>query len=119
MEPALARVAGKRWRIALVLTGVMVAAYFSFILLVAYDKAALGAPLVPGLSVGMALGVGVILVAWIVTSVYVHWANTSYDAELSRVKRELEPAETAPGPIPGPLAEADPAPTAAPTEVTP
>lgn len=119
MEPALARVAGKRWRIALVLTGVMVAAYFGFILLVAYDKAALGALLVPGLSVGMALGVGVILVAWIVTSVYVHWANTSYDAELSQVRRELEPDEAAKRPAPGSPTAADPAPTTAPSEVTP
>ena len=45
-----------RWRIAVTLTAAMMAAYFGFILLVAFNKPLLGRLLAPGLSLGMLLG---------------------------------------------------------------
>jgi uncharacterized membrane protein (DUF485 family) len=86
MEPELEKVAASRWRVALALTAVMMTTYFGFILLVAYGKARLAALVVPGLSLGMALGVGVIAVAWGLTAIYVVWANRYYDAALERAK---------------------------------
>jgi uncharacterized membrane protein (DUF485 family) len=71
-----------RWRIAVILTITMMAVYFGFILLVAFNKPLLGRPLLPGLSLGMLLGALVIVVAWVLTWVYVQWANTHYDARL-------------------------------------
>lgn len=53
----------------------MVAVYFGFIGLVAYDRALLARQLRPGLSVGILLGALVIVVAWLLTLVYVRWAN--------------------------------------------
>ena len=69
-----------QWRLALVLTGVMMAVYFAFILLVAYAKPLLGRLLVPGLSLGTLLGVLVIVTAWVVIWIYVRWANRHYDS---------------------------------------
>jgi len=74
----------RRWKVALALTGVMLAVYFGFVLGIAFDKAALGAPLVPGLSLGMALGVGVIITAFALTALYARWANRTYDPALER-----------------------------------
>ncbi|HEV8149834.1 MAG TPA: DUF485 domain-containing protein [Gemmatimonadales bacterium] len=71
-------------RVALLLTGFMLALYFGFILLVAYAKPLLGRKLVPGLSLGILLGALVIVCAWLLTWVYVRWANTHYDSELER-----------------------------------
>ena len=78
--------AAAQWRLALVLTGVMMAVYFAFILLVAYAKPLLGRLLVPGLSLGTLLGVLVIVTAWVVIWIYVRWANGYYDATVKRLR---------------------------------
>jgi len=83
----LEAVSAARWRIALTLTAAMMAVYFGFILLVAFDKPLLGRLIVPGLSLGMLLGVLVIAAAWVLTWVYVRWANTHYDSRLAGLKR--------------------------------
>jgi uncharacterized membrane protein (DUF485 family) len=72
-------------RIALALTAAMVAVYFGFIALIAYRKPLLGRLLAPGLSLGILLGALVIVASWLLTWVYVRWANTRYDAELERL----------------------------------
>ena len=70
--------------VAFLLTAVMIAIYFGFILLIAFDKPLLGRKLRPGLSLGILLGAVVIVSSWLLTWVYVRWANTHYDAELER-----------------------------------
>lgn len=69
------------------LTAAIVAIYFGFILLIAYDKPLMGRLLRPGLSVGVLLGALVIVLSWLLTWVYVRWANTHYDAGLDAVRR--------------------------------
>jgi uncharacterized membrane protein (DUF485 family) len=81
-DPNLTAVSAARWRMAILLTTTMMVVYFGFILLVAFNKPLLGRPLVGGLSIGMLLGVLVIVTAWVVTWVYVRWANSHYDASL-------------------------------------
>ena len=73
---------------ALALTVAMMAVYFGFILLVAFDKPLLARPIVPGLSVGILLGVLVIATAWVLIAVYVRWANRHYDAAIARLRSE-------------------------------
>ena len=84
---SLEAVSAARWRVALSLTVAMMAVYFGFILLVAFDKPLLGRTIAPGLSLGILLGVLVILTAWVLTWVYVRWANTHYDRRLGELKR--------------------------------
>jgi uncharacterized membrane protein (DUF485 family) len=75
-----------RWRVAISLTLVMLAVYVGFILLVAFDKPLLGRVLVPGLSLGILLGVLVIAVVWLLTWWYIRWAN-AHDATLRGTSR--------------------------------
>ena len=84
---ALRAVSAARWRIALSLTIAMMVVYFGFILLVAFRKPLLGTQLIPGLSLGMLLGAAVILVAWLLTWIYVRWANRHYDASLRGLRQ--------------------------------
>ncbi len=86
-DSALKAVSAARWRMAILLTAIMMVVYFGFILLVAFNKPLLGTPLVAGLSLGMLLGVLVIAAAWILIWVYVRWANTHYDASLQGLRR--------------------------------
>jgi uncharacterized membrane protein (DUF485 family) len=82
----LEAVSAARWRIAISLTIAMMAAYFGFILLVAFNKPLLGTLVTRGLSLGMLLGALVIIVAWVLTWTYVRWANTHYDASLDKLR---------------------------------
>jgi uncharacterized membrane protein (DUF485 family) len=84
---SLSAVAARRWRVALALTAAMVVLYFGFITLIAFNKHLLGRLLAPGLSLGILLGALVIVCSWLLTWVYVRWANTRYDAALHRLKQ--------------------------------
>ena len=79
--------AAARWRIAISLTAAMVAIYFGFILLIAYNKPLMGKLVTRGLTVGVLLGACVIVLSWVLTWIYVRWANTHYDAGLDEVRR--------------------------------
>ena len=83
----LKKVSAERWRIAITLSICMLAIYFGFILLIAFDKPLMGSIIAPGLSLGILLGVIVILSAWVLTTVYVRWANRVYDAKISKLRR--------------------------------
>jgi uncharacterized membrane protein (DUF485 family) len=85
-EARLTAIARRRWRVSLGLTLAMMVLYFGFILLIAYNKPLLAVPLVPGLTLGILLGALVIVVSWLLTWVYVRWANLHYD----RAVRELD-----------------------------
>ena len=79
----LTRVAAARWRLALLLTAVMTLVYVGFILLIAFNKPLLGTILMPGLSLGILLGVLLILTAWALIMIYVRWTNTHYDSRVA------------------------------------
>jgi uncharacterized membrane protein (DUF485 family) len=82
----LAAVSAARWRIAVTLTVAMMVAYFGFILLVAFNKPLLGTAIAPGLSLGILLGALVIVVAWVLTWIYIRWANTHYDSSVDGLR---------------------------------
>ena len=76
-----------RWRIAIALTAAMMALYFGFILLIAFNKPLLARIVTPGLSLGILLGALVIVAAWVLIWIYVRWANTHYDAAIDAIRR--------------------------------
>lgn len=81
---ALARA---RWRVAITLTAIMIAVYFGFIALIAFNKPLLATRVAPGLTLGIVLGVCVIVASWLLTWVYVYWANAHYDARLEGLRK--------------------------------
>ncbi|WP_257449045.1 DUF485 domain-containing protein [Archangium lipolyticum] len=83
----LETLAAARWRVAAVLTAGTLVSYFGFILLVAFDKPLMGKLLAPGLSLGILLGALVIAAAWVLTGIYVMWANNKYDKALHQFRR--------------------------------
>ena len=87
----LTRVAAERWRLAMLLTAIMTVVYVGFILLIAFNKPLLGTVLMPGLSLGILLGVLVIITAWALILIYVKWTNDHYDravADSQQARRE-------------------------------
>src|SRR5437667_34235 len=56
-DGAIARLAARRWRVALILTAAMLAVYFGFILLIAFAKPLMGSPVAGKLTLGSFLGI--------------------------------------------------------------
>jgi len=82
-------VVARRWRVGGVLTAVMMAAYFGFILLVAFDKESAGELLAGGrVSLGIVLGALVIILAPVLTTIYVRWANRHYDPAIKALRKQ-------------------------------
>ena len=80
------QLARQRWRIAIALSAVVVIVYFGFVLLVAFDKPRVATLLAPGLSLGILLGALVIVVSWLVTWLYVRWANAHFDRRVQALR---------------------------------
>ena len=80
--------AAARDRVAALLTVAMIAIYFGFIALIAFAKAFLARLIAPGLTIGIALGVLVIVSSWLLTLFYVRWTNQKYDARLDALRAE-------------------------------
>ena len=65
------------------LTAIMLVIYYGYIALVAYDKPLIAQPLFGAVTVGLVIGIGVIVSAVLLTGIYVLRANGKFD-ELSR-----------------------------------
>lgn len=84
-NPEYQRLAAKKKSLSTLLTVLMLIAYFSFILLLAFGQDVLNQK-VGSTTLGIPYGVGVIIFAWILTGIYVRWANNNYDAAMQRLK---------------------------------
>lgn len=85
-KPETLRSVGRRHRhVAFGLTALMLAVYFIFILVVAYFKETLSQQVVPGLSLGILVGVAVIAFALVLTFFYAAWVNHVHDAAVERL----------------------------------
>jgi uncharacterized membrane protein (DUF485 family) len=80
---------GRRWRVSLVLTASLFVLYYGYILLIATNKALLSRRIGEVTTIGIPLGAAVIVGAWVLTGVYVLWANRAYDAEVARLREHL------------------------------
>lgn len=91
-HPLFNELVHKRQRFALMLTLIMLVVYYGFIMLIAFAPGWLGTPLYAGTSVtrGIPIGVGIILLSFILTAVYVVRANGEYDRLTQQLLREVE-----------------------------
>ena len=88
-SPDFKRLVRGKWTIAIILTFLLFLVYYGFILLVAGNKAFLAQKIGEYTTLGIPLGVGVIIAAWVLTFIYVSWANRVQDAEVSRLLDDL------------------------------
>ena len=79
----------RRWRVSLLLTACLFVLYYGYILLIATDKALLSKRIGEVTTLGIPVGAAVILGAWILTGVYVLWANRAYDSEVARLRDHI------------------------------
>lgn len=87
--PAFKSLLARQRRVSLSLTALMLLLYFGFILLIAYRKDVLAQPVAGHITLGLPLGLGLILVTVLLTGIYVRWANRAYDPAVEALRREL------------------------------
>ena len=79
-DPQFHELVRRRARLAWTLTALMIAIYFGFVLTVGFHKEIFAQSLFGGvMTVGIPVGVGVILAAFVLTGLYVFRANTTFD----------------------------------------
>jgi uncharacterized membrane protein (DUF485 family) len=73
----------------MILTIALFILYYGFILLVATNRSLLATRVGESTTLGILVGVGVLVFAWVLTAVYVVWANRFYDPEVQRLRGRL------------------------------
>jgi uncharacterized membrane protein (DUF485 family) len=75
---------------SIVLSILMMIVYFGYILLIAFDKQFLATKVATGstMSVGIPMGIGVLVFTIIITAIYVRRANTEFDATKDEIVKE-------------------------------
>lgn len=79
-NPRLWELIEKREKFSWTMAIIMLVVYYAFILTIAFDPQLLGKPLGEGvMTVGIPVGIGVIIFAFILTGIYVNKANKEFD----------------------------------------
>jgi uncharacterized membrane protein (DUF485 family) len=77
----------RRWRVSMVLTGLLFVLYYGYIVLIAVDRPFLAQRMGRGVTtIGIPLGMAVIVGSWALTAAYIVWANRRYDPEVTRLR---------------------------------
>ncbi|MCJ2025466.1 DUF485 domain-containing protein [Methylobacterium sp. J-067] len=88
--PEFQQLVAERTKFGWILTGLMLVVYFGFIGLIAFDKSVMAIKVGGGTaSLGLFLGVFVIVFAFLLTGIYVARANTRFDALSDALKRKV------------------------------
>ena len=88
-SPQFKAIVKRKWTISLILTCIMLVIYFGFILLIAFDKPYLAKPIGKNITLGLPIGIGILIFAWVLTGIYTYWANNIYDKQINELKKKL------------------------------
>jgi uncharacterized membrane protein (DUF485 family) len=75
--------------VSLALTACLFAVYYGFILLVGLNRPLLATRIGDATTLGIPLGMAVIVAAWVLTAVYVLWANRRWDGAARALRGRL------------------------------
>lgn len=91
-NPKFQELCAKRSRFAWTLSAVMLIVYYSFIAIIAFSPATLGTPVSAGsvTTVGIYVGLGIIVLSFVLTGIYVNKANGEFDALNQEVLDEVK-----------------------------
>ncbi|HVM37019.1 MAG TPA: DUF485 domain-containing protein [Sphingomicrobium sp.] len=90
-DPRYERLVRERSRFTWTLTAIMLAVFFGYILLIAFRPDWLARPTGSGVTtIGIPLGIGVILIGILLTGIYVHRANSRFDPMVRSLVEEQD-----------------------------
>jgi len=89
-DPNFKELVAKRNSFSLKLTIAMLAVYYSFILVIAFDKSILATKISQTTTLGIPVGVAIILISFALTGIYVKRANSEFDALTEKIKKNVK-----------------------------
>jgi uncharacterized membrane protein (DUF485 family) len=87
-DPDFKDLVARKNRISINLTLATLVIYYGFILLIAFKRDVFASKTAGNVTFGVFLGIGVILACFLLTGIYVRWANRNYDAMVERLKQK-------------------------------
>ena len=89
-NPKFKSLIAKRNAYAFMMTSLMMVVYYGYILLIAFNKEWLATKIGEGYttSIGIPMGLGVIIFTIVLTNIYVRRANSEFDDEAAQVLKE-------------------------------
>jgi uncharacterized membrane protein (DUF485 family) len=75
--------------ISIILTILELVLYFGFIGLIAFNKPFLASKISGAISIGIPIAVATIILSWVLTGIYIRWANIKYDVLVKKVKEKV------------------------------
>jgi uncharacterized membrane protein (DUF485 family) len=89
-HPKYKELRDKRHSFGMFLTILMLVVYYGYIALIAFDKAFLAKPIGAGVTtLGIPMGMGVIVFTILITGIYVRRANNEYDALTAEILKDV------------------------------
>jgi len=79
----------QKFAICTILTILELVLYFGFIALIAFNKPFLSQKLSGAITIGIPIAVGTIILSWVLTGIYIRWANNTYDVLVKKVKEKI------------------------------
>ena len=90
-DPDFKDLSRQKFIISSILTILELVLYFGFIGLIAFNKPFLAQKLSAGVAttIGIPIAVGTIIGSWVLTGIYIWWANNKYDVLVNKVKDKV------------------------------
>ncbi len=86
-NPKFSELVKKRSGLAWKLSAIIFVAYYSFIMLIAFSPETLGQPIGNGvITVGIPVGISIILLSIILTGIYIRRANNEFDKLIDEIR---------------------------------
>ncbi len=91
-NPKYAELVSKRTSLAWILSIIMLVTYYAFILVVAFNPKFLGTTIsdTSVITIGIPIGIAIILIAFVLTGIYVVRANGEFDRLSREIKEEAK-----------------------------
>lgn len=89
-NPKFQELVRQRSRLALILSAIVLVGYYSFMMVVAFAPDMLHKPMSDdsALSIGFPIGAAIIILSWLLTGVYSHFANGRFQDLTDEITRE-------------------------------
>ncbi|MFO0754775.1 MAG: DUF485 domain-containing protein [Thermodesulfovibrionales bacterium] len=88
-DPDFKSLSSQKNTISVILTVLELVLYFGFIALIAFNKPFLSSKVSGAITIGIPIAVGTIVLSWVLTGIYIRWANNKYDVLVRKVKDRI------------------------------
>jgi len=88
-SPEFKQLVARRFKVSAVLLVLLFIVYYGYILLIPYAPEFMKTKIGEVTTIAIPLGVAVIVAAFVLTAIYIVWANSSYDPEVARLRSHL------------------------------